>query len=95
MLKRLRWFVLGAVSGVAATLWGVTVARSRVRRLAPAQVAGEVSARARSRVDDLRDALLEGRLAMRARERELRAELDRGRADAPARPALAVKSSPN
>ena len=95
MLKRLRWFVLGVVTGMAATLWGITTARSKVRRLAPAQVAGEVSSRARSRVDDLRDALVEGRLAMRARELELRAELDRGRAEAPSRPALTVKSSPN
>ncbi len=95
MLKRLRWFVMGAVAGAAGTLWAMAYGRSKVQELAPAHVAGELAARARTRLDDVRDALFEARLAMREREAELRAELDR-EGDAGSRPAaLTVKSSPN
>ncbi|MCB9371292.1 MAG: hypothetical protein H6518_00725 [Microthrixaceae bacterium] len=93
MLKRLRWFTLGALSGIAGTLWALAYGRSRVRELAPANVAGELAARARARLDDARDALFEGRLAMREREAELRAELGHERAAA-APPALPARSSP-
>ena len=95
MIKRLTWFVMGAVSGAAATLWALSVARTKARQLAPAQVAGAVSARARSRLDDVRDALFEARLAMREREAELRAELDRESNPTAGPPALTAKSSPN
>ncbi len=95
MIKRLTWFVMGAVVGSATTLWGLTVARSKARQLAPVQVAGAVGARLRDRWDDLHDAVFEGRLAMREREAELRAEFERGRATTAERPALAIKSSPN
>lgn len=94
MLKRLTWFVIGAVVGSCTTLWALTVARAKARQLAPAQVAGAVTARARSRLDDVRDAIFEGRLAMREREAELRAELDRDRDGPPERPALTLNSGP-
>ncbi len=95
MLKRLRWFLMGMVAGVAGTVWALVYGRSKVQELTPAHVAGELATKARSRLDDARDALLVGRLAMREREAELRVELDRDRRGAPARPALTVKSSPN
>lgn len=95
MFKRLRWFVMGALVGSATTLWGLTVARSKARQLAPAQVAGAVGARVRDRLDDLRHAVFEGRLAMRERETELRTELDRERRQASERPVLTQYSSPN
>ena len=93
MLKRLRWFLMGAVTGVAATVWALAYGRSKVQELTPAHVAGELASKARTRLNDVRDASFEGRLAMREREAELRTELDRERTGAPARPALTVKSS--
>lgn len=95
MLKRLRWFVMGVVAGVAGTVWAMAYGRSKVQELTPAHVAGELAAKARTRLDDVRDAIFEGRLAMRERESELRSELERERDGTPVRPALTVKSSPN
>lgn len=93
MLKRLRWFLMGVVTGVAGTVWALAYGRSKVQELTPAHVAGELASKARTRLDDVRDAIFEGRLAMREREAELRTELDRERAGGPVRPALTVKSS--
>ncbi len=72
MIKRLTWFVGGAVAGVA----GVGVAKRKMKQaathLAPKNVVHGVTGR-------VREALSEGRTAMRAREAELRARLE-GRA---------------
>ena len=72
MIKRMTWFVGGAVAGVA----GVGVAKRKMKQaathLAPKNVVHSVT-------DRVRDAFSEGRIAMRAREAELRARLD-GRA---------------
>jgi hypothetical protein len=72
MMKRLTWFIGGAVAGVA----GAGVAKKKAKavyvELAPANVAHKTA-------DRVRDALQEGRTAMKAKERELRARLD-GRA---------------
>ena len=95
MLKRLRWFLIGVVTGVAGTVWALAYGRSKVQELTPAHVAGELATRARSRLDDARDALFEARLAMREREAELRAEFDEDGGRRPRPPALTVKSSPN
>ena len=69
MIKRLTWFVSGAVAGVA----GVRVAKRRMKRAAthftPKNIAYKVT-------DRMHDAFSEGRKAMRIRELELRAELD-------------------
>jgi hypothetical protein len=69
MIKRLTWFVGGAVAGAA----GVGVAKRKIKakaaELAPARVA-------RSAADRVRDAVGEGRSAMRTKEAELRARLD-------------------
>jgi hypothetical protein len=68
-MKRLTWFVGGAVAGAA----GITVAKNKVKaaaaELAPAQVAKKVTHR-------VSDALHEGRRAMKAKEQELRAQRD-------------------
>ena len=95
MLKRLVWFLIGASLGTALCLWALAVARTKARRLAPARVAGEVSAGVRSFLDDVRDAAVEGRLAMREREAELRDELARSNQASRARPALTAKASLN
>jgi hypothetical protein len=72
MIKRLTWFVGGAVAGVA----GAGVAKRKVKKaatqLSPKHVAQSVTGR-------VRDAVAEGRQAMRAREAELRARVS-GRA---------------
>jgi len=72
-MKRLTWFVGGAVAGVA----GVGLAKRKVKEaavdFAPANVAKKVT-------DRVKDAFQEGRRAMQAKEHELRAVRD-GRVD--------------
>jgi hypothetical protein len=72
VIKRMTWFLGGAVAGVA----GVGVAKRKMKQaathLAPKQVVHGMT-------DRVRDAFAEGRRAMHARETELRARLD-GRA---------------
>ena len=69
MIKRLTWFVGGAVAGIT----GAGIAKRKVKQaathLAPRNVARGVS-------DRLHDAVAEGRRAMKAKELELRARLD-------------------
>ena len=69
MIKRLTWFLGGAVAGVA----GAGVAKRKVKqaatRLTPRNVARGVGNR-------VRDAVADGRQSMRDREDELRARLD-------------------
>ncbi|MBL8779048.1 MAG: hypothetical protein JNK12_24190 [Acidimicrobiales bacterium] len=95
MLKRLRWFLMGMVAGVAGTVWAFAYGRQKVQELTPAHVAGELATRARSRLDDAKDALFEARLAMREREAELRAGLEGDPAPGSSVRAITVKSSPN
>jgi hypothetical protein len=72
MIKRLTWFVSGAVAGIA----GAGIAKRKVKQaasqLAPKNVAQGITTR-------VRESVVEGRMAMRAKEAELRARLD-GRA---------------
>jgi hypothetical protein len=72
MIKRMTWFVGGAVAGVA----GASMAKRKMKQAATHFAPRNVVHSANMRV---RDALGEGRRAMRARETELRARLD-GRA---------------
>ncbi len=69
MIKRLTWFLGGAVAGVA----GVGVAKRKMKQaatqLTPRKIAHGVTTR-------VHDAVAEGRRAMRSREAELRARLD-------------------
>jgi hypothetical protein len=69
MIKRLTWFVSGAVAGVA----GAGIAKRKVRqaatRLTPKNIVHGVTSH-------VRDAVAEGRVAMRAKEAELRARGD-------------------
>lgn len=72
MMKRVTWFMGGAVAGVA----GASIAKKKVKQaathLAPRNVVHSATGR-------VRDAFGEGRRAMRAKETELRARLE-GRA---------------
>ena len=69
MIKRMTWFLGGAVAGVA----GVGVAKRKMKQaathLTPKNVVHGVGGR-------IRDAVSEGRRATRAKEIELRARLD-------------------
>ena len=72
MIKRLTWFVGGAVAGVA----GAGIAKRKVRQAATHLTPKNIADGVRSR---MHDAVAEGRVAMRAKEAELRARAD-GRA---------------
>ena len=69
MIKRVTWFVSGALAGAA----GAGLAKRKVKqvanRLAPRSVVHGLTGR-------VRDAVAEGRLAMRAKESELQARYD-------------------
>lgn len=69
MMKRLVWFVSGAVAGVV----GTGVAKRKVRAVAADLAPTQVAKRAGERV---RDAVAEGVRAARAREAELKAQLE-------------------
>lgn len=72
MIKRLVWFVGGAMAGAAAALAGRKKVKAAAVELAPANVARKAG-------DRLKDAVSEGRRAMKAKESELRSRID-GRA---------------
>jgi hypothetical protein len=69
MIKRLSWFVGGAVAGAA----GVGAAKRKVRRTA-AQLSP--TAVAKNTAHRVREAVSEGRQAMKAKEAELRGRRD-------------------
>jgi len=69
MIKRVTWFVGGAVAGIV----GTGVAKRKVKAAAAELTPANVVRRTKERV---REAVAEGRLAKRAREDELRARLD-------------------
>lgn len=73
MMKRLAWFIGGAVAGIA----GASAAKRKVKAATADLHAVKVAQRATSRV---RDAVAEGRRAMRSKEAELRARRE-GRAE--------------
>jgi len=80
MIKRLVWFVAGAVGGAAGTV----IAGRRVKRsvrntvdsLGPVKVARRTGRRVRTSVEGVSDAIREGRTAMRDKEFELKARLE-------------------
>jgi hypothetical protein len=69
MIKRLTWFVGGAVAGVAGAGFAKRKVKKAAANLTPKHVIHGVTGR-------IRDAISEGRDAMRAKEAELRARLD-------------------
>ena len=71
MMKRLAWFVGGAVAGIA----GTSVARKKVREVATELAPANVAKKATSR---MREAMAEGRRAMKAKEAELRSRVEGG-----------------
>lgn len=69
MIKRLSWFVGGAVAGIA----GASVAKRKAKEVAAEYAPAQMAKKAGDRV---RDAVAEGKRAMKAKEAELRARLD-------------------
>ena len=75
MMKRVSWFVGGAVAGVAGAGYAKRKVKETAAQLAPTNVAKAAVAKVRHRGADVADAVREGREAMRAKETELRARL--------------------
>ena len=69
MIKRMTWFVSGAVAGLAGAGMAKRKFKQAATHLTPKNVVHGVTAR-------VRDSIVEGRVAMRAKEAELRARLD-------------------
>src|SRR5471032_650282 len=80
MIKRVTWFISGAVAGIAGAGYAKRKVKATAEQLAPVNVAKNIGARAKARGHDVADAIREGRQAMRAKEAELRARRD-GRAE--------------
>ncbi len=76
MMKRLSWFLGGAVAGVAGVGLAKKKAKETAAQLAPSHVARSAMARLRGRGHDVSEAISEGRRAMHAKEAELRARRD-------------------
>ena len=69
MIKRLTWFVGGAVAGIA----GASVAKRKAKEVAAEYAPAQMARKAGDRV---REAVAEGKRAMKAKEAELRARID-------------------
>ena len=69
MIKRMTWFVSGAVAGLAGAGMAKRKFKQAATHLTPKNVVHGVTTR-------VRESIVEGRVAMRAKEAELRARLD-------------------
>ncbi len=69
MIKRLTWFVGGAIAGIA----GASVAKRKAKEVAAEYTPAQMARKAGDRV---REAMAEGKRAMKAKEAELRARMD-------------------
>ncbi len=76
MMKRMVWFVSGAVAGVSGASFAKRKVRETASNLAPSHVAKTTVAMVRGRSHDVADAVRDGRAAMRAKESELKARRD-------------------
>ncbi|MEO6122107.1 MAG: hypothetical protein ABIR32_00250 [Ilumatobacteraceae bacterium] len=75
MMKRVTWFVSGAVAGVAGTGYAKRKVKATAAQLAPVNVAKSAVAKVRDRRNDVVEAVRDGRQAMKAKEAELKARL--------------------
>lgn len=76
MIKRLTWFVGGAVAGVTGAGYAKRKVKQTASQLTPAKVARTAVTKVREGKDAVVDAVREGREAMHAKEAELRADRD-------------------
>jgi hypothetical protein len=75
MLKRVSWFVTGAVAGIAGAGFAKRKVKQTAAQLAPANIAKSAAGKVREKAHDVADAVRDGREAMRAKESELRVQL--------------------
>ena len=76
MIKRLVWFVSGAVAGISGALFAGKKVRRTVTGLGPVKVIHRAASSTRSRVTTLTDAWSAGKEAMHDKESELKARRD-------------------
>ena len=76
MMKRLSWFISGALAGVAGVGYAKKKVKATASHLTPANVAKSARARMRERRHDVSEALRDGRSAMHSKEAELIARRD-------------------
>ena len=76
MIKRLVWFVSGAVAGISGALFAGKKVRRTVTGLGPVKVIHRAASSTRSRVTTLTDAWSAGKEAMHDKENELKARRD-------------------
>ncbi len=74
-MKRVSWFVGGAVAGVAGAGYAKRKVKETASQLAPSNIAKSAVAKVRERGHDVADAIRDGREAKREKESELRAKL--------------------
>ena len=87
MMKRVSWFVSGAVAGVAGAGYAKRKVKETASQLAPSNIAKTAVAKVRERGHDVADAIRDGREAKREKESELRAKLGTPSATGPSRAA--------
>ena len=80
MIKRLTWFVGGAVAGITGAGYAKRKVKQTASQLTPSKVARATAAKVRERKDAVVDAVRDGREAMHVKEAELRADRDGTRA---------------
>lgn len=83
MMKRISWFISGAVAGIAGAGYTKRKLKATASHLAPTNVARAAVAKVRASSHDVVAAIRDGRDAMHAKETELWARVH-GRADSPA-----------
>ncbi len=83
MMKRISWFISGAVAGIAGAGYTKRKLKATASHLAPTNVARAAVAKVRASSHDVVAAVRDGRDAMHAKETELWARVH-GRADSPA-----------
>lgn len=76
MMKRLSWFISGALAGVAGVGYAKKKVKATASHLTPTNVAKSARARMRERRHDVSEALRDGRSAMQSKEAELIARRD-------------------
>ena len=75
MMKRVTWFVSGAIAGVAGASYTKKKVKATASQLAPSNIAKNAVAKVKDKGHDVIDAVRDGRDAMKEKEAELRARL--------------------
>jgi hypothetical protein len=80
MIKRIIWFISGAIAGVSGVLFAGKKVRRTVTSMGPVKVINRAAQSTRSRFSSFSDAFSVGKEAMHDKENELKARRD-GRID--------------